>query len=178
MKVEEQLLLIDSFLDFIIIIEDMVCEDKDDVKSLSVISLLEHSMMDFKNKIVNSFLDESEEYHRYFIDEMLWALNSIIPIEKSIERNDLLNIKLMNISQLRGHLLKFRDFIVVEKDVVYENQLYIPFKTISLININKQLKEKGLIDKDITVDLAEKYFNSKNYEKQSIGYRKTLRKWS
>jgi len=66
MKVEEQLLLMDSFLDFIIIIEDMVCEDKDDVKALSVISLLEHSMMDFKNKIVNSFLDESEEYHRYF----------------------------------------------------------------------------------------------------------------
>lgn len=54
MKVEEQLLLIDSFLDFIIIIEDMVCEDKDDVKTLSVISLLEHSMMDFKNTDLSS----------------------------------------------------------------------------------------------------------------------------
>ena len=174
MKVEEQLLIIDSFLDFIIIIEDMVCEDKNDFKALSIISLLEDSMMDFKNRIVNSFLDESEEYHRYFVDEMLWVLNSIIPIERSIKRNDLLNIKLINISQLRGHLLKFRDFIVVEKDVVYENQLYIPFKTISLININKQLKEKVLIDMDITVDLADKYFNSKNYEKQSVDYRKTL----
>lgn len=174
MEVEEQLLEIDWFLDFIIIIEDMICEDKNTIKVLAIISLLEHFMMDMKNIVVVSLKNETVAYHRNFIDEMIWALNSIIPIEKSVERKDLLEIKLMNISQLRGHLLKFRDYIVVKKDIVVENHLYIPFKNLSLIN--KQLKEQGLIDRDITVDLVDKHFNFENYQKQSIEYRKTLRR--
>ena len=175
MDLKEQLLEIDRFLDFIIVIEDKIFEEENPTEVLAVISLLEDFMLNMKNKAVVSFKNETTAYHRNFIDEMIWALDSIAMIEESVETNDLLEIKLMDVSQLRGHLLKFRDYIVIKKDVDVENRLYIPFKDLSLVNINKLLKEKGLIDKDIAVDLADKHFDFENYQRQSVEYRKTLK---
>jgi hypothetical protein len=103
------------------------------------------------------------------LNELDFALDSILPIEEVITSGGNISAVMLAISQLRGHLLKLRDVLVVENNIFGRKELYHPLDELSV-------NELSIMFGQMPDNLAEKHFNFTAYKKQSKQHRQLLLK--
>ena len=94
------------------------------------------------------------------LNELDFALDSILPIEERVVTQKDITSIMITISQLRGHLLNLRDKIVVEYNITGRKELYHPLEALPLEGMR-------MLYDDMPDNLAEKHFNQTTYNRVS-----------
>jgi len=163
MNILEILEEIDWSADLIFPIEEMIMYNGDNDSKIRYIIILEDNLHSFEQKLkkFKGDVDLKEE-----ISDDLELLKSSVNNLKDIVNKDKQYV-MMCISEIRGCLLKLRDYVVFKNNIYGLLEFYKPLD----INNLKRLKK---IDDTLPDDLVIKHFLIDNYKKQSLSYREML----